>query len=109
MAGTNPVATWGLTNYTTQDASTYKATLDGDFAVAQRMVDNFAPRQKSTPAMKVTLDAGHLFNGVTLTEVASQDTGTITAPVTHPRIDRVVVDRYSGTVSVITGSENVSP
>ncbi|MGH6976552.1 MAG: hypothetical protein ACREED_05955, partial [Stellaceae bacterium] len=61
------------------------------------------------PNMTVALDAGHLFNGATLAEVAAQSTGTIVAPVANPRIDRVVVDRVSGAVSVVTGTEGASP
>ena len=59
--------------------------------------------------MTVRVDAGSILNGVTLTEVAAQNTSTITAPSTNPRIDRVVLNPSDGTVSVITGSEAVSP
>src|SRR4051794_31453421 len=109
MSGTNPVATYVAPVNTTQDATTYKGNIDAAFAVGQRVFDNFAPHQTATPAMTVSLDAGHIFNGTTLTEVAAQTTGTITAPVSHDRIDRVVVDNVTGAVSVITGVENVSP
>ncbi len=33
-----------------------------------------------------------------------QVTGTITAPAGNPRIDRVVVDRLTGVLSVVTGT-----
>jgi hypothetical protein len=46
---------------------------------------------------------------LTLTEKAAQTTATITAPTTDPRIDRVVIDDTTGTVSVITGTEAASP
>ncbi|MDE2229891.1 MAG: tail fiber protein [Alphaproteobacteria bacterium] len=59
--------------------------------------------------MTVALDAGHLFNGTTLIEIAAQTTPTFAAPVSNPRIDRVVVDRASGAVSVVTGTEAASP
>ena len=59
--------------------------------------------------MAVIVDAGVILNGITLTEVAAQSTGTITAPVTNPRIDRVVIDILTGAVSVITGAEAGSP
>jgi len=74
------VATWLKSVFTTQTATNYKSNIDACFAVAERIVDNFAPRQSTTPAMTVTLDAGALYNGQILTEVATQTTGTITAP-----------------------------
>jgi hypothetical protein len=109
MAGTNPIATWLLSKFTTQDPTTYKSAIDGNFAVAQRIVDNFAPRQNNPVALNVVLDAGALYNGAALTEVAQQTTANIAAPVTYPRIDRVVINKATGVVSVITGSESNSP
>src|SRR5690348_9602357 len=97
------------TNYTTQTGTSYPLAIDADWAVAARLVDNFAPHAQATPNMTVALDAGHLFNGTTLTEVAAQNTGMIAAPVANPRIDRVVIDRVSGAVSVVTGTEAASP
>ena len=46
---------------------------------------------------------------MTLTEKVAQTTGTLTAPTTDPRIDRVVIDNTTGVVSVITGVEAASP
>lgn len=103
------VATWLKSVFTSQTATNYKSNIDACFAVAERIVDNFAPRQTTTPAMTVTLDAGALYNGQTLTEVAAQTTGTITAPATNPRIDRIVIDKTSGAISVITGTPAGSP
>ena len=97
------------TNYTTQTGTSYPLAIDADWAVAARLIDNFAPHAQATPNMTVALDAGHLFNGTVLTEVAAQSTGTLTAPVSNPRIDRVVVDRGSGAVSVVAGTEAASP
>ncbi len=108
-SGTNPVATYLISDYTTQDPATYKAGIDGNARVAQRIVDAFAPHEQTVPVMTVRLDAGAIFSGAGLLEVAAQSTGTITAPVTHPRIDRVVCNLITGAISVITGSENVSP
>jgi hypothetical protein len=61
--------------------------------------------------MTVRLEGGFIYDPVasTLTEVAAQSTGTITAPSSNPRIDRVVIDSSSGAVAVITGSEAASP
>jgi len=103
------VATWLKSVFTTQTATNYKSNIDACFAVAERIVDNFAPRQSTTPAMTVTLDAGALYNGQILTEVATQTTGTITAPATNPRIDRVVINKTTGAVSVIIGTPAGSP
>ena len=97
------------TNYTTQTGTAYPLAIDADWAVAARLVDNFAPHAQPTPNMTVALDAGHVFNGASLAEVAAQSTGNFTAPVSNPRIDRVVVDRVSGAVSVVTGTEAASP
>jgi hypothetical protein len=103
------VATWLPSNFTTQSASTYKAAIDGDFAVAQRFVDNFAPRAAATPNMTVQLDAGHVLRDGLLTEVAAQTTPTFVAPSGNPRIDRVIVDRATGALSVVTGTPAATP
>lgn len=97
------------TNYTTQTGTAYPLAIDADWAVAARLIDNFAPHAQATPNMTVALDAGHLFNGAALAEIAAQSTGTIAAPVSNPRIDRIVIDRISGAVSVVTGAEAASP
>ena len=112
MSGTNPVATFALplsTGGSVQDPTTYKGNIDGAFSVMQRIADSFAPHQTGTPAMTVRIDAGHSFDGTNLTEIAAQVTGTITAPVSNPRIDRVVVDRTTGVISVVTGTPAGSP
>ena len=109
MAGTNPVAKWLLSIFTTQDPATYKAAIDGNFAVAQRIVNNFAPYAQTSPNMTISLAAGSVYNGTNLTEVAVQTTGTITAPVSNSRIDRVVISSAAGTLSVITGTAGASP
>lgn len=109
MSATNPVATWTPPVNTTQNATAYKANIDACAIVAQRIVDSFAARPTTTPAMTVTIDPGHIFDGTTLTEVAVQTTGTITAPVGNPRIDRVVIDRFTGVASVVTGTPGASP
>ena len=102
-------ATPVLPDFTGQTAVVYKANIDAGFAVLDRLAWAFAPPEQATPDMTVRLDAGAVFDGTTLTEVVAQNTGTITAPSTNPRIDRVVIDRGTGAVSVITGSEAPSP
>jgi hypothetical protein len=93
----------------TQDGTTYKSSIDGAVSVAKRPAWIFAPHEQSTPNMTVRVDAGYTWNATTLTEVAAQSTGTITAPVGNPRIDRVVVDATTGAVSVVTGTPAASP
>ena len=103
------VAQFLQTSYTTQTGTAYPLAIDADWAVAGRFVDNFAPHANAPPNLTVALDAGHVFNGAVLTEVAAQSTGAIAPPVANPRIDRVVVDRATGAVSVVTGTEAASP
>jgi len=92
-----------------QTGTEYKTAIDDSIAVQKRVAAPFAAHEQSTPDMTVRVDAGHVFDGSTLTEVAAQNTGTITAPSTSDRIDRIVISNTDGTVSVITGSEAASP
>ena len=89
----------------------YPANIDAAIAVLARVGQAFAPHEQSTPDMTVRLDAGHIYNPVaqTITEVAAQSTGAITAPSVDPRIDRIVVDQSTGVVSVVGGTEAASP
>lgn len=87
----------------------WTAAVDAAVAVLAEAVRGFAPHASSPAAMTVTIDAGRLFVGGSVVSQAQQTTGTITAPVTHPRIDRIVVDAATGVVSVIAGSENAAP
>lgn len=109
------VATFDQPNYTTDTNGTeYPLAIDACLAVLARKGGWFAPHENNfgspgTPDMTVRLDAGYVFNGTTLTEVAAQSTAVITAPVSNPRIDRVVVDAATGAVSVIQGTEAASP
>lgn len=105
-------ATWVDPNYTTApDANTYKANLDAGHKVAKRIVDMFACHERVSggPNLSVDVDAGVLWNGSALTEVAAQNVAGFTAPVTNPRIDRVVLDPVSGTASRVAGTEAASP
>lgn len=96
-------------NVTSQSPAAYPAAIDAHAEACHRVATAFAPSEADTPNMTVAIAAGALQAGTTLTEVAAQSTGTITAPVTHPRIDRVVVDKTSGAASVVAGSESASP
>ncbi|MHC1701479.1 MAG: hypothetical protein AB9900_10930 [Humidesulfovibrio sp.] len=98
-----------MPNMDEQAPTLHKAMIDYYCALTARQGLAFSPREQDTPNMTVRLEAGAILSGVTLTEVAAQSTGTITAPVTHPRIDRVVIDRITGAVSVVEGTEAASP
>jgi hypothetical protein len=71
--------------------------------VAQRFVDQFAPHAQFLPDLTIQLDAGHLLNGTTLTEVAPQTVGPFSTTASV-RVDRVVVDRSTGVASIVSGS-----
>jgi hypothetical protein len=115
MAGTNPVGTWALTNYTVDTATVYKSKIDANCAVVQRPSDNFAPRPAASPAMSVVVDAGFVVrvapNGLQTIVEAAQATVTISAAPSSPnnRIDLVVVDSGTGVASVIAGTPGASP
>ena len=104
------IATWLLSNFTTQTPSNYKANIDGNFAVLGRTGAMFSVFDNGALAnMYVQVRAGVIFNGSTLIEVAQQSPGPFVAPVGNPRIDRVVIDAASGAVSVVTGTPAASP
>ena len=104
-----PVATFVQPNYNTQTGTAYPLNIDAAFAAFLRLAGTFAPHEQATPNMTVRLDAGHVFNGTSLTESAPQSTGTIAAPSTNPRKDIVYVDRATGAVGVATGVQSASP
>lgn len=72
-------------------------------------VNHFDPHEAVVPDMTVLLTAGKIQNGTTLTSVAAQTSAVITAPVTDPRIDRIVIDNATGVISIIAGAEAGSP
>lgn len=96
-------------DFTSQSGTAYKTNIDACVKVFMRIAAVFAAHEQSTPGMTVRVEAGYIWDGQTLTEVAAQNTATITAPVTNPRIDRIVVDCLTGAVSVVAGSESASP
>ena len=104
-----PVASFLPTDFTTQDATTYKAAIDGNGSVLARLAAAFAPSQQATPNMTVLVGAGALMSWGNVLPVAAQGTAVITAPVTHPRIDRVVIDVGNGVIATVTGTESATP
>jgi hypothetical protein len=103
------VGTFTQPDHETQAASAYKDALDNSIAVMSRVGALFAPHEQDTPDMTVRLDAGALPSGTGVLEVTAQSTYTLVAPVSNPRIDRVVIDAATGVVSVIQGTEASSP
>lgn len=96
-------------DHTTQNGTGYKSNLDASAAALTRLGLAFLPQAQATPDMTVRVLAGQLFKSAALTAVAAQNTGTITAPVGNPRIDRVVLNLSSGAVEVVTGTPAGSP
>ena len=103
------VATFLQTDFTTQDATTYKAALDGNGSVLARLAAAFAPSQQATPNMTVAVGAGALLSWGNVVPIAAQSTGVIAAPVANPRIDRVVIDAGNGVIVTVTGTESATP
>ena len=69
---------------------------------------NLLCHQDSSPDMKVYVEPGVYYIAGTRYIFAGGDSPTITAPVSHPRIDLLTINS-SGTLALVTGSENVSP
>ena len=105
------VSTYAQPDHTSQTGSQYKTALDNATAVHHRIAGPFAPREKTgaTSEMQVILDPGAVFDGADLVEVGEQSSGAIAVPTTNPRIDRIVIDRATGSLSRIEGSEAASP
>ena len=103
------VATFLQSNFTTQDAASYKAAIDGDVSVMAKLAAPFAPHAQATPNMTVAVDTGAVFVGGVLNIVAMQSTGMLAAPVSHPRIDRVVINAMTGAIATVPGTESATP
>ena len=96
--------------------TTFKGNLDNWYKNIQYQwqqyfkehVDQFAVAQQSTPNMTVQVTAGLVNTGTAITSVAAQNSATLVAPVTNPRID-VIVLNSSNVVTVRAGTEAASP
>lgn len=60
-------------------------------------------------AMSILVDAGSLFANGAIVSNNQQNSATITAPVSNPRIDRVVINGTTGVISIVTGTPAGSP
>lgn len=106
------VSSYYQTNMTTNDPTTYKGSIDGNFSVLGRTGAMFSPYAiSSSPNMTIKVGAGAIFKstGPTLIEVAAQTSTTISAPSSNPRIDRVIFSRIDGTIAVVTGTPSTAP
>lgn len=102
-------ARYAKCNFSAQTGASYVAAIDANAEVCFRTAAAFAPSQSSPPDMAVRVEAGALLSSATLTEVPAQTTTLISPPTATTRIDRVVVNRTTGTASVITGVEASDP
>lgn len=106
-------------NYTTQDAATYKAAIDGVTAVYDRIAGAFAPHEMNVgspaPDLAVRIDAGFVFTVTNVLEVAAQTVTGFTIPSAgQQRIDRIVINRNTGVATrvagiAVTGSPSATP
>ena len=104
------VAKFVQPDFLTQTAAAYKAAIDAAIAVLAMVGGDYACHAKDTPDMQVLVDAGQLFLAdSTLVSNAQQTSATIVAPVTNPRIDRIVINDQTGVGSIIAGTEAASP
>jgi hypothetical protein len=103
------VAAYIAPDNTTQVGAPYKINLDNAIVAGARIAVAFLPQAQDTPNMTVKVLAGALMISGTLTEIAAQNTGTITAPVGNPRIDRIVLNPATGAIQVVTGTAAASP
>ena len=83
--------------------------VDADLSVLARIGASFAPHASDPLAMAMVLDPGHLMAGGSLVEVDVQLVQGFSAPVSSPRIDRVVVDQATGIALVLAGVEAAVP
>ena len=91
------------------DSATYKAAIDAAILVLAREAAMFNPHAQDVPNMTILVDAGSIIYNGGIVAKSQQTTPTITAPVSNPRIDLVVIDGSTATVAVVTGVEAGSP
>ena len=95
-------------DFESQSGTAYKTAIDNNMAVCKVIGAAFAPHEKAVPDMNVLVDAGLLFvNGDLVFN--PQQTVAFTAPAVNARIDRIVIDKLTGVVARVAGSEAVTP
>lgn len=103
------VAEFNQPDNTTQDAASYKASIDAAIKVLMEIAANFAPHEAATPDLTVIVDAGKLWDGQTYIAVSQQISAAFVAPSTNPRIDRIALNLTDGALVVIPGTEAATP
>lgn len=79
-----------------------------DLRTEARKSSQFTPFQQEVPDLTLFINEGKVFFVNTLREFAGGDSPSFTAPVTHPRIDLLVL-KSDGTLERIAGEEAASP
>jgi hypothetical protein len=109
-------ATYGVTNVTTEEPTTWFAQQDANSAVLQRVGDNFAPRAATTPAMSVVVDPGFLsWRRPDGTEYGVEQTSAQTVAIAaapgapNNRWDTIYVNAGTGVAGVVTGTPATTP
>ena len=96
-------------DYSSQSGTVYPTGIDKAIAVHHRLAGPFAPHEQDAsspqPDLSVRVDAGFLWDGETLSEVAAQSVSGFTIPSAgQHRIDRVVIDASTGVASRVSGT-----
>lgn len=73
------------------------------------VTQNYNPTPTNPPSMAITIGAGRTFDGVAFTQTEQSDTPIFTSPAENPRIDRVAVNRTTGNIEIIEGTEDADP
>ncbi len=69
----------------------------------------FAPEPTVPASMSVVIAAGYLPGAATVTLIPAQTTAAFAAPASNSRIDRIVINRTTGAVSVVAGAPAAAP
>ncbi len=102
-------ATYKRPNFTTMGAAELKAAIEASFQALERLGLTFVAHEQDVgspqPDMSVRVDAGHIWSGGVLTEVAAQTVSGFTVPSAgQHRIDRVVIDATTGVATRVAGT-----
>jgi len=88
------------------------AALDSRFPRLETVgnpVGHFYAHEAATPDMTILIDAGRVVFGGVLATQPQQTSALFVAPVTNPRVDRIVIDEATGAASIVQGIEAVTP
>ena len=92
-----------------QNATEYTSNIDNSIAIHHATSGAFHCSQQDIADMTIAVSSGRMMSGNTLISISGEDISALVAPSANPRIDRVVISRTDGTITVITGSEASSP